>query len=541
MSAVKDTVNKLKHLIRGIEALTGKVEELKLKITELLDKYGTGTEEHTVIGELEDVSAAVEELTRNIGDRSNPEQGSLIARVGSEQDESSLIGKLKQTVDRIEQLLSKYGTGVEEHTVIKELEDVTTSIEGVMHADLVELISRIGDVNTVNSLIERINDLSVNRIGSIDSPGTLNYLMNILSSIVTLKGYRTIREVEVDSAYYSLKLCVAGEYIYTATTYKGLLVKLDKGLNIVGTRASPVLINGICWDGYNLWILYNVFEQGSFINYIGRFDWETGEISNQFPVDADVGLAFDGQCFWAGSISGVIYRYDISGNVVSSFDSMILPCDLCVVDDELWISNGINGKVYRFGFNGSLKGITSIGGIFVRGISRDEQSGMMYASGEGKYVCAEERGSINVYGIDEIRNRLNMIDVDEYGRVAVQNFPFMDVPVSTRASESTLVELRDMFLPVSSSGSVLQGQTTGLVVSLDTGGRFNVEVYYSVSGPAVLYVEGSTNGIYWYTTDMISTTGASSGTIMYLNAFRYVRVRCPTTGISITIVISATR
>ncbi|MEM3905616.1 MAG: hypothetical protein QXZ17_01915 [Nitrososphaerota archaeon] len=526
--SIQQTIYELKQVAQQLK----KVSET---LQRLLDKYGTGVEEHTVIKELEDVTSAVESLARNIGDRSNPEPGSLIARVGSEQDESSLIGKLKQMVDRLGQLLDKYGTGVEEHTVIKELEDVTSAVES--------LARNIGDRSNPEpgSLIERINDLSVNRIGSIDSPGTLNYFMNILSSIVTLRGYRVIREVEVDSAYYSPKLCVAEEYIYTATTYKGMLVKLDKGLNIVDMIGSPTYIDGICWDGYNLWILYSVFVQGSYVNYIGRFDWETGEISNQFPVDADVGLAFDGQCFWAGSSSGMIYRYDISGNVVSSFDSMISPCDLCIVGDELWISNGMNGRVYRFGFDGYLKGVTSIGGIFVEGISYDERSGMIYASGEGKYVCVEERGSINVYGIDEIRSKLSRINVDQYGRVAVQDPYFLDVPVSTRASESTLVEIRNMFLPVSSSGSVQQGQATGLVVSLDTGGRPYVEVYYSVSGPAVLYVECSTDGTYWYTTDVISTTSASSETIMYINAFRYVRVRCPTTGISITIVISAAR
>jgi len=95
--------------------------------------------------------------------------------------------------------------------------------------------------------------------------------------------------------------------------------------------------------------------------------------------------------------------------------------------------------------------------------------------------------------------------------------------------------------PASASDSVASGDNTaGLTVTLDTEGRPNMELYYSVGGAATIYVEGSTDNSTWRTTDTITTSGADSDALAYVNGYRYVRARCPTTGIDITLEISCT-
>ncbi|MEM3931910.1 MAG: hypothetical protein QXQ95_08795, partial [Thermofilum sp.] len=69
--SIQQTIYELKQVAQQLKKLSETLQRL-------LDKYGTGVEEHTVIKELEDVTSAVESLARNIGDRSNPEPGSLI-------------------------------------------------------------------------------------------------------------------------------------------------------------------------------------------------------------------------------------------------------------------------------------------------------------------------------------------------------------------------------------------------------------------------------------------------------------------------------
>jgi len=152
----------------------------------------------------------------------------------------------------------------------------------------------------------------------------------------------------------------------------------------------------------------------------------------------------------------------------------------------------------------------------------------------------------------------------------------LDVAVSTRASESTLSSvlsqlditlsaLRDAlkganskdfstleydvesllieFQPVCNSDSVDSGSnTSGLIVELDKGGRPYVDVYYNVGGAATIYIEVSADGTTWRLLDTITTSTGSEGVEQFpWVGHRYVRARCPTTGIDITLEITASR
>lgn len=106
-----------------------------------------------------------------------------------------------------------------------------------------------------------------------------------------------------------------------------------------------------------------------------------------------------------------------------------------------------------------------------------------------------------------------------------------------------LKKLASEFDPVSASGTVTAANnTTGLTVTLDTNSRPYFSVTYDVGGAATIYVERSNDNTNWKLYDTITLTSAASGSEDYpFNTVRYVRVRCPTTGINITLEVSACR
>jgi len=105
--------------------------------------------------------------------------------------------------------------------------------------------------------------------------------------------------------------------------------------------------------------------------------------------------------------------------------------------------------------------------------------------------------------------------------------------------ESLLAE----FQPVSAVDSIaVADNTAGLTVTLDKGGRPFVDVYYNVGSAADIYIEVSTDGTTWRALDSVSPTAAKEETLQYpWVGHRYIRARVPTTGIDITLEISASR
>jgi len=103
--------------------------------------------------------------------------------------------------------------------------------------------------------------------------------------------------------------------------------------------------------------------------------------------------------------------------------------------------------------------------------------------------------------------------------------------------------LTDLFSPVSNSGSVsATANTEGLTVSLDKGGRPFVNVYYNVGGACTIYVEISRDNNTWRPLDTITTTASKESVEPYpWITYPYIRVRTPTTNISVEFEIVASR
>ncbi|MHA1642260.1 MAG: hypothetical protein ACTSVX_05965 [Promethearchaeota archaeon] len=78
---------------------------------------------------------------------------------------------------------------------------------------------------------------------------------------------------------------------------------------------------------------------------------------------------------------------------------------------------------------------------------------------------------------------------------------------------------------------------SGLSVTLDTEGRNILEGYVTVSNTATIKVYGSIDNENWRLTDTTSTNNTKH--LYYFNAFRFVKIEVPTTGIDITIEITA--
>ena len=110
------------------------------------------------------------------------------------------------------------------------------------------------------------------------------------------------------------------------------------------------------------------------------------------------------------------------------------------------------------------------------------------------------------------------------------------------ALDSTLSSFSGRFEPVSASDSVAAGDNTaGLSVQVTADGRPNMELYYNVGGAATINVYGSNDGSTWRPTDSFTTSGAEEDALFYYNAYRYVKVECPTTGIDVTLEVTCSR
>lgn len=109
-----------------------------------------------------------------------------------------------------------------------------------------------------------------------------------------------------------------------------------------------------------------------------------------------------------------------------------------------------------------------------------------------------------------------------------------------------LSEFRDsilsLFSPVSASDTIAAASnTSGLEVALDTGGRPYVEVFVSTSDAATIEIYASTDGATWRLIETVTLSSAGTYHDGWFNAYRWVKVKVPTTNIDITIEITASR
>ena len=103
------------------------------------------------------------------------------------------------------------------------------------------------------------------------------------------------------------------------------------------------------------------------------------------------------------------------------------------------------------------------------------------------------------------------------------------------------VSIENAFRPVSTSISVSASEnTSGVELSLIVDGRPNVNIAYSVNGTATLIIEVSNDGVNWF--PRYSGTVSGSGVVTFGdNAFKWIRVSVPDTGIDVYLEISAGR
>jgi hypothetical protein len=106
-----------------------------------------------------------------------------------------------------------------------------------------------------------------------------------------------------------------------------------------------------------------------------------------------------------------------------------------------------------------------------------------------------------------------------------------------------LEELLEEFKPVWVRDSITAADNTeGFHVDLYKGGRPNVTLYYSVGGPAVIYLKGSVDGTTWRILETIRTAGAEERAVAFMAvAYPYIRAETPTTGIDVEFELVASR
>jgi hypothetical protein len=106
-----------------------------------------------------------------------------------------------------------------------------------------------------------------------------------------------------------------------------------------------------------------------------------------------------------------------------------------------------------------------------------------------------------------------------------------------------LEELLEEFKPVWARGGITASDNTeGFHVDLYKGGRPNVTLYYSVGGPATIYLKGSIDDATWRILETITTTGAEERAVAFTAvAYPYVRAETPTTSIDVFFELVASR
>jgi len=144
--------------------------------------------------------------------------------------------------------------------------------------------------------------------------------------------------------------------------------------------------------------------------------------------------------------------------------------------------------------------------------------------------------SIEQY-VRDTRDRVIQLNIDQYGNVGVVIAQPLD------AYGRIPVTVEDAFKPVSVKGSISASNNMyGFGVTLYTGGRPNVNIYYKMSGAGNIYVKVSNDGVSWRTLDVIVLSNAGEDIRIYTGlAFQYIRVETDATGIDVEFEVVASR
>jgi len=153
-----------------------------------------------------------------------------------------------------------------------------------------------------------------------------------------------------------------------------------------------------------------------------------------------------------------------------------------------------------------------------------------YSQNLGKLITIEQY-------VRDTRDRVIQLKIDQYGNIGV----IIAQPLDAYGRIPVTVE--DAFKPVSVKGSISASDNMyGFGITLYTGGRPNVNIYYKMSGAGNIYVKVSNDGVSWRTLDVITLSGAGEDILIYTGlAFQYIRVETDATGIDVEFEVAASR
>jgi len=155
--------------------------------------------------------------------------------------------------------------------------------------------------------------------------------------------------------------------------------------------------------------------------------------------------------------------------------------------------------------------------------------------------------------ISSIKDKVNKINIDDNGNIGV--FPATPITIGdisdtvkqkiTQSIDSSqlLANILDEFKPISNKGSITASENTnGFGITLNKGGRPNINIYYKLSGAGNIYIKVSNDGSTWRTLDIISLADADEKVRVYTGiAFQYVRIETDAVGIDVEFEIVASR
>jgi len=97
--------------------------------------------------------------------------------------------------------------------------------------------------------------------------------------------------------------------------------------------------------------------------------------------------------------------------------------------------------------------------------------------------------------------------------------------------------------PAWAYGSITADQNTaGLTVTLNKGGRPNVNIYYRLRGPGTINIEVSIDGTKWRLLEFITLIAPGEAVKVYMGlAYPYVRVSTDATGVDVEFEVVASR
>ena len=576
-------IKELEDVESALSTTNTKLEELKTKLDTTNSKLGDYTTEHTVIKELEDVTDSIENTLA-------PKLDTLNSKIGDVSTSNTLIERTNELVNRI----GDVSTADTLNYMIKDLSE--NRIGNVSTPDTLNYLikdlneNRIGNVDTedtLNYLMKEMTTLLLVKTPKVVKSSGILY--NYAPNQVGLGGnyvYAVDRKV--------------GDSILRLTRDD---LQLVDSITVSDPVNGLVEVTGVTYDGTDLWVIYRDSSGDYRIGKLSWGTGEVSD-SFTVQGDTGIAWDGDGFWTIAGYYGsvGMVYKYSKTGSLITSFDSGLV---CYAIYDVTWTGSHVGvvaeGLIYLYTSGGAYVGGVEVEGYTIYGADYDQTSGniVFTETAQPRVHEAEMRSSMSVWGVPEIKRKTDMMSflsasgydwlrvTDRMLDVALSsrasegtlsgvktqtdkltfdgsNYLYvnvgantaglasestlsgissrLDVDLSTRASESTLSSFSGRFEPVSASDSVAAGDNTaGLSVQVTADGRPNMELYYNVGGAATINVYGSNDGSTWRPTDSFTTSGADEDTLFYYNAYRYVKVECPTTGIDVTLEVTCSR